>query len=374
MILYKLNNTNRISWWKIEQDGSNYHITWGQDLSTINEPSSNHNVYQCSDPERAESEIESKITEQIQRHGYTEHKPKKQPDLPMLAQQWDSHLKREPFKSVSIQPKLDGVRCIATNSTVTTRKLLDLPTIPIIKELLANLSPEDKLDGELYIHGCDLQLLQGMVVRKRPHNAHFTIEYHVFDYVDLELPFIERYNKASSIVEYLTEIYNAHMSTIKDIPEKLRPKKRYPLDCPIKLVPNYKVDNHSHSEQVKHLLGQHFRSFTKQGYEGCIVRDNDGLYELDYRSPALLKYKERLDEEFECIDVSEGYNQTGIFVCKTEEGRIFEATPSWTLDRKRHLLKNKEKFVGRLITVEFEKYSLDGIPLKPVGKATRDVT
>jgi ATP-dependent DNA ligase len=372
MILYKLNNTNRLSWWKIERVGSDYHVTWGQDLATINKPSANHNVYQCESEDEAQFQIDSKIDEQIKRQGYTEHIPRKMPDMPMLAQQWKDHKNKEPFPSTAIQPKLDGLRCIATNRTVTTRKKLDLPTIPHIKEVLGTLDEEDKLDGELYIHGCDLQLLQSMAVRKHPHTAYHTLEYHVFDYIDTELPFSERYKKLQAIVERLTAFYEAHMSNIRTLPEKLRPKKVYPETCPIKLVPTYMIDNNSHSEQVKHLLGQHFRAFVKEGYEGCIVRNSAAEYQLNYRSPDLLKYKERMDDEFPIVDVSEAYDNMGTFVCKTHEGRFFEATPAWTNARKRILLRDKEKFIGRMLTVEFEKYSPDGVPLKPVGKATRE--
>lgn len=41
--------------------------------------------------------------------------------------------------------------------------------------------------------------------------------------------------------------------------------------------------------------------------------------------------------------------------------------------KKRYLLRNKEKYIGKWLTVEFEKYSKDKIPLKPTGKCTRDI-
>jgi ATP-dependent DNA ligase len=377
MILYKLNNNNRLSWWKIEQDGPNYHVTWGQDNNTINNPTANHNAYETPSEERAAFEIQSKINEQINRKGYTEDKPKTVPDLPMLAQKWEDHVrkigdgKRQPFQSVAIQPKLDGLRCITTNTTMTTRRAEQITSCPHITELLSHLSPEDKLDGELYIPSTDLQTIQSYVRRQRPHRLSTLIQYHVFDYIDLSIPFTERYNRLASIVDYLTEIHNDLIRSIREIPEKLRQKQYVADECPIKLVPTLTIENSCQSEQAKHLIKQHFKAFTKQGYEGCIIRNPQSLYELNYRSPDLLKYKQYQDDEFEIIDVSEGYGKTGIFVCKTEDGNIFEATPAWTAERKRYLLRNKEKYIGRFVTVQFEKY-YKGTPLKTVAKCTRE--
>ena len=374
MILYKLNNNNRTSWWKIEQSGPSYTITWGQDTATMHLSTENHNSYTTDSPERAAAEVESRVNEQINRRGYSVDKPTSIPDLPMLAQQWTDHLKkgREPFLA-SLQPKIDGERCIATNNKLITRTNERITSCPHITYLLEHLSEEFKLDGELYIPRTDLQTVQSIVSRQLPHKLHKQVEYHVFDLVDTELPFKDRYEQLITIINTLQVIHSDLYSLYTSVPEKLRSKSHLTPDFPIKLVPTEHLPFTTHSpEFLPHIKGYHSQC-VEAGYEGAIIRNTDSPYELNYRSPNLLKYKARLDAEFKCIDVSEGYDKTGIFVCQTESGVIFEATPAWTTRHKQHLLINKDKYIGRYVTVEYERLSRDGSPLKPTAKATRNV-
>lgn len=382
MILYKLNNSNSISWWKIEQavDAHNnpragYTISWGHDVRTANNISLNSNYYDTTTPEKASADIDSAIAFQINRKGYTTTIPTSVPDLPMLAQEWKDHVDkrgREPFSRVCLQPKLDGVRCIATRDKMVSRKSELITSCPHISYLLEHLDPEHKLDGELYIHGVDLQTLQSYIIRNRPHRVHKEIQYHIYDYVDTEMPFIERYEILRKIVKRLILTYDDLLATFESVPEKLRSRTPLSPNCPIKLVTTVLVDNSSHDPKFLPTLKAFHKDAVEVGYEGAIVRNADAPYQLNYRSPDLLKYKDRMDAEFEIIDVVEAYNKMGTFVCKTKEGNVFEATPSWTTDKKRWLLRNKEKYIGKLLTVEFEKYSKDKVPLKTTGKATRE--
>lgn len=379
MILYKLNNNNRVSWWKIQQSQDahgnltcDYAISWGQDTKTINISTANYNSYSTPTPERAAQEIESLIKEQIARKGYTTDIPTTVPDLPMLAQKWEDHIKREPFQSVCLQPKLDGLRCLATHDKLISRRTELITSCPHISYILEHLSSEHKLDGELYIGGVDLQTIQSYVARQRPHRVYKEIEYHIFDYVDTEMPFIERYELLRKIVKELMVVHSDLISTYNSVPEKLRQKSHLSENCPIKLVSMNHVMVPTNDPSFESLLINYHRDAVDAGYEGAMVRNPDSPYELNYRSPNLLKFKHRIDDEFEIIDIAEGYGKTGIFVCKTPSGVVFEATPSWINERKRHLLRNKEKYIGRWVTVEFEKYSKDGTPLKTTAKCTME--
>lgn len=381
MILYKLNNNNQISWWKIEQDvdahnnpKASYTISWGHDVKTKNNSSSNNNWYQVTTTEKAAAEIASHLEFQINRKGYSETIPTSVPDLPMLAQTWSDHIDkkgREPFKTAFLQPKLDGIRCIATHDRLISRKSELITSCPHISYILEHLSPEHKLDGELYIHGVDLQTMQSYVLRQRPHRVYKEIEYHVFDYVDTEMPYRDRYELLRKIIKELMIVHNDLLATFESVPEKLRSKTVLSPNCPIKLVTSTFINCSTHDPKFYQTLKTYHKDAVSVGYEGTIVRNPESTYGLNYRSPDLLKFKDRMDDEFEIIDVVEAYNQMGTFVCKTKEGNIFEATPSWTTDRKRWLLRNKEKYIGKMLTVEFEKYSKDKVPLKATGKATR---
>lgn len=367
--LYKLNNNNNLSWWKIEQTDNTYTITWGQQIGG-KEHGNNH--YKEPTPEEAEAKVASLIAQQIDRKGYSITRPLKQPDRPMLAQKYQDRVEDvETWESIYIQPKLDGLRCIATSEKMTTRKNLPINTCPNISQVLTELPPEIKLDGELYIHGTDMETIQGYVIRNRAHKLHYLIEYHVFDLVDTELPFKERTLILRQVVKKLQDTYKEMFDSYIEIPEKLRPKHTlYPSSCPIQLVDTLNIETTPNKH--KQVFNSYLQDHMKAGYEGSIIRNGNGFYSIDYRSPDLLKHKQRLSEEFEIIDISAGYGNTGIFVCRTSEGKTFEATPSWTNERKRWLLNNKERFIGRILTVEFERYSKDNIPLKPIGKTTRE--
>lgn len=374
MILYKLNNNNLISWWKVEiSDGnpSSYLISWGHDIRTRKNISANHNGYTTISPEKAEAEMAALIKFQIERKGYTESIPKAVPDLPMLAQKWENHVGRDPWPNAIFQPKLDGLRCFATKTKMTTRKAEIISSCPHISYILEHLSGEHKLDGELFIGGVDLQTIQSYVHRNRPHRMYKEIEFHVFDYVHNEMPFRERYEVLRKIIKELMIIHADLKEVYNTIPEKLRSRNHLSDGCPIKLVSTTFIDTPTNHPDFLKTLKTYHKDAVEAGYEGAIIRNPNSTYDLNYRSPNLLKYKMRQDAEFEIIDVNEGHEATGIFVCKTKDGGIFEATPSWPADKKRFLLRNKEKYIGKWLTVEFEKYSKDKIPLKPTGKTTR---
>ena len=124
----------------------------------------------------------------------------------------------------------------------------------------------------------------------------------------------------------------------------------------------------------KHMKDWH-RIFVNQGYEGCILRNEKGKYEFDYRSDNLQKYKEFKDEEFKIIDVNSGkgrYKNCGCFVCVTKSSKEFNVNPEGTIEQKEEYLKNKNKYIGKMLTVKFQEKSKDGIPRFPVGISVRD--
>lgn len=345
----------------------------------MDKPTNNVNKYTAPTPEKAQQEVDSRIANQKKRGGWEEKIPKRVPDMPMLAQKWEDHAektmlgKRDRFEKVAVQPKLDGLRCIADYNSTQTRRNLKIRSVPHITNILSYLPQDARLDGELYIHGVDLQTLQSYVARNLPHPCSIEVQYHVFDIINLDLPFVERHKLLAKAIQYLTEEHKKAWEDFKTIPPQLRGKAQMSELCPVRLVPTHFIDQPCEDPETRAEIKSLFTTYRNQGYEGVMVRDQNSHYEMNYRSPHLLKYKIREDAEFEVIDISEGYDKTGIFMCKTEKGKVFEATPAWPLFRKKMLLTNKDKFIGRMVTVEYEKLSQDGIPLKPVAKCTREV-
>ena len=61
-----------------------------------------------------------------------------------------------------------------------------------------------------------------------------------------------------------------------------------------------------------------------------------------------------------------------MFVCKTSDGSKFNVRCKGTDESRREQWKNRKSYVGQMLTVRFQNYSDDGIPVFPVGITVRD--
>tara|TARA_X000000368_G_scaffold419090_2_gene422353 strand:+ start:11619 stop:13958 length:2340 start_codon:yes stop_codon:yes gene_type:complete len=272
---------------------------------------------------------------------------------PMLAKSFD------PIKNKSypylVQPKLDGVRCIAYKKDgkwiIESRTGKQFETLAHIRKELDKIKlPENfRLDGELGSFGenpeLTFQQATGLVKRKTYDPLEEKIEYHLYDVYDPkqpELPFEERWNILSGLIKKSAG--------------------------PIHIVDLKKV------EQLKDLQTAH-ETYVKNGFEGLMIRAPSGRYEPDHRSSSLLKYKTFMDNEYKIVGFKEGKGNdvgTVIFTCETEDGKRFEVRPKGTREERGNMLKNAEKHVGKKLTVKFFELTDEGIPRFPVGLAIRD--
>jgi len=159
------------------------------------------------------------------------------------------------------------------------------------------------------------------------------IKYHVYDLV-ADLPFEERYNLLKDCVK----------------------------DCPnIELVPTYYIT----SEEE---LLQFHQQFISEGYEGTMIRHSEEGYQVNKRSSQLLKYKDFLDETYECIDIvpSESRPEQGVVVCKTNAGTTFNCGMKFSHAQRELLLKNKGEYIGQIAEVRFFEYTDSGLPRFPI--------
>lgn len=267
--------------------------------------------------------------------------------LPMLAQEYKKNIKKVTFPCY-VQPKLDGYRMIydlATKkmTTRTGREYSILIESGIYNELtkITNLS----LDGELYVHDKNFVFEDYGVLRKQKGlNASDLqklekIEYHVYDMIDTEKSFSERL----------------------DILQKLFNEQKFNK---IKLVPTFLCKSDS---QVK---TRHFE-FTKDGYEGTMVRNGKGMYKCKYRSYDLLKYKDFDDAEFKIVDIASEADTSGnkvfeplvVWVCETngDKGIRFNVRPQGTESERKYLYKNGQSFIGKKLWVKFQGYTDNGV-------------
>jgi len=74
------------------------------------------------------------------------------------------------------------------------------------------------------------------------------------------------------------------------------------------------------------------------------------------------------------VDVKEGTGRekgTAIWICKTGE-QHFSVKPEGTLEKRREYLSEKEKYIGKQLTVRFQNLTAIGVPRFPVGVVIRD--
>ena len=118
---------------------------------------------------------------------------------------------------------------------------------------------------------------------------------------------------------------------------------------------------------------RNFRRYREDGYEGAILRWGDTGYEDGKRSKSLVKIKEWHDEEFLIIDVVPSREGWGRLVCELNDrtGTFYVSAPG-DMAQKKWALQEKERFIGRWVTVEYANYTADGIPFHPVAINYRD--
>jgi len=243
--------------------------------------------------------------------------------LPMLANKWEDRQKyiSEPFY---VQPKLDGVRLIVSNKGCFSRTG---KPVEGVDHLARGLKDGEYLDGECYAPNKTFEEITSMF-KMNPQS----LDFHVFDYFDINRP-------------------NLTFEERKD---------RITVDT-------FRVDKKSEVQGYHDL-------FVNQGHEGIMIRDASSTYEIGKRSNYLLKYKAFQTEEYEIVDVKEGTGRekgAAIWVCKVGEHQ-FSAKPEGTLEVRKKYLQEKEKYIGKQLTVRYQNLTALGVPRFPVGVAVRD--
>ena len=110
------------------------------------------------------------------------------------------------------------------------------------------------------------------------------------------------------------------------------------------------------------------------GYEGVIIRNLDGVYEFGFRSNDLIKLKTFDDAEFEIVGVVEATGRdagTAVFVCKCKGGE-FNVKPQGTRELRAKYFEDADNLIGKMVTVQYQGLSDDGIPRFPSAISIRD--
>lgn len=352
--LYQVDSNENTRVWWMEQNGDKYRavsgVSGGKMVTSewkLAKPKNIGKVNATTGEEQAAAEINSQ---------YTKKRDRKYHDSidaaaggsniiePMLADKykgWDKN-----WTKVWVQPKLDGMRCIATSKGLFSRQGKPIVSVPhIIRELapMFEANPSLILDGELYNHDLrdDFNELISLARQSKPTTDDFikaeaSIQYHVYDMVH-ELDFSSRFNY---INETLVELGSPH----------------------IKLVATVLVSNLNHLDEI-------YGAYLQEGYEGQMVR-LDTPYEQK-RTKALMKRKEFLDDEFEVIEILEGQGNWSGYAksvqCKTKQGIVFNAGIKGNQAFTKELLTRSP--VPKTVTVRYQNITPDGSLRFPIAVA-----
>jgi len=274
--------------------------------------------------------------------------------LPMLAQEHSKHAERHLHYPCYVQPKLDGIRCIATKFdgvvNLWFRSGKRILTLPLINEQLTPLMNNGEIfDGELYIHGEEFNEFTGAIRANKTMKEQITdrIQYWIYD-----SPIIHIHKEA---VPFSTRFGQLVM--------RFSDKELFN----IKLTETRFVD--SEQEAL-----EYYEKYVGQGYEGMMFRNANMPYEQK-RSYSLLKYKVFDDAEFKIVDYVEGkgtlVGHVGAFVLINEDGNLFNAKMKGKTAYLKELFENPEQFKGENLTVKYFGRSKDNIPRFPVGLSVR---
>ena len=128
----------------------------------------------------------------------------------------------------------------------------------------------------------------------------------------------------------------------------------------LKLVNTYLI-------RTQEALFEKHKQFVALGYEGTMVRLDDGEYLKNGRSSSLLKYKDFIDEVFTIKDIipAEQRPDWGKPVFEID-GKEFSAGMRYSHEDRIDFLQNKEQYIGKTAEVRFFEMTDDGVPRFPV--------
>ena len=355
--IYKRTRTGAVQIWYAETEGDKYRTVSGQQDGkkivtewTVCTPKNVGKSNATTGEQQALIEVQalykkklekdySRTSTEIDNEGYFK---------PMLCEKWEKDSSvTSPFY---IQPKLDGIRCIARADGLWTRNGKRHVNVPHIEEALKAFfkdNPGAVLDGELYNHVLkdDFNEICSLVKKTKPtpesiEQSKKFVQYHVYD-----------------IHDGSDSLYGVRRAKLGILLQGV--KSEYIVAVPTTIILCVTPD-----DNVNDIVTQYHDEYVEDGYEGAIVRLNSAY--VNGRTKNILKVKEFITEEFrlEAIDEGKGnwagFAKTGTF--STKDGKQFKASIKGTKAFCKEVYNNKNKYINTLCTVKYLNLTPDGIP------------
>ncbi len=373
--LFSRRSDGKVQSWTVEIDGEMFRTSsgiWGAGSDVVSDWTQCVGKQKRSHTEQALKEAKALHKKKLD-EGYCEQiadidKPKF--FSPMLAHVYEDHadLLGKAFAAgerVFIQPKLDGMRCIAQREGLTSRNGKPINSAPHVHDAIRKRFTSDLtfvVDGELYAHklSSNFEKVISLAKKSQPTledlmESAEILQYHVYD-----LP---------KVADAKGDIIAPCLATFAERLNQMR-FLFSAANLPIVLVETI---------EVKHLseVAEHFARWRAEGYEGAMIRLNRG-YEQK-RSKNLLKFKEFMDAEFEILSVNEGVgNRSGMagsLTLKMPDGRTFDSGIRGNTDFFKRILAERNlscSLVGRQATITFQNYTSEGKPRFPIFLRVRE--
>lgn len=243
---------------------------------------------------------------------------------PQLAEIYEQDTIRD-IEQYLVSEKYDGVRAIWTGHQLITRH-----GNPIYApEWFTAPLPSVWLDGELWTQRQDFDALSGIVRTHIPDDHDWAnVGYMVFDMPDDSLPFEQRYQNYSELIEQLNA---EHIRAVK--------QQRF---------------------SSNHALSEHLQTMVKNGAEGLMLHLATARHRPG-RSGALLKLKPYFDAEAYVIAHLPGKGKytgmMGALRVRNQQGIEFSVGTGFT-----DLERANPPPVGSTITYKYHGYTTNGLP------------
>ena len=296
--------------------------------------------------EQAILEIDAKLLRQIDK-GYAREGEAAEAGngyvLPMLAHPWEKRKHRVEYPLL-VQPKYDGVRMMYRSDKGHWSR----QGKAYIPEVVAHITVDTQgwtLDGELILPDGDTFQATVKAVKKYRPGVSENLRYRVYDVADHPGGTVER----QALLDRLFDSWAG-------------------LEHPLIRTPTAIV------ETEQELFERH-AEFVSHGYEGTMVRAREGRYTAGQRGDSLLKLKDFMDDEFVIVGFTDGGGKdagTVIFECRVGEN-TFRVRPEGTVEERSQMFQEGESYIGKPLTVRFQRYSDDGVPIFPVGVGLREL-
>lgn len=369
--LYARTNTGAIQQWQVEVGENFYTTTYGQKDGQLvkTDPSlclgkNLGKANETSPTQQAIKEAQALYKKKL-KEGYKEELSAIDDEgffEPQLAKQFED-FKDKVVYPLALEDKINGIRCIITKKGAFSRKGEEFFCLEHIKEELAELFnkyPQLILDGELYNPALknELNKIASLVSVNRK-------------ITDVSA---EDQERAKQIVEFwVYDGFNIYvpdgLNFVQGSPFEHR---KHGLRQILNNLSFVKLHDYRTVGSYEEILAE-MKKVREEKREGVVLKVLDAPYQ-NKRSKNMLKLKIFYDDEFEVLGFEQGTgnwaNKVKKVICKlkvpaTNGKTDFESNIRGSMVELGELWANREKHVGKIVTVEYQELSPYGVPLIP---------